>query len=141
MFIQQISVFMGNAPGRLVEILRAFERHGIDLRAYSVAETSDFGIMRLIARDPDAAMEALKREGYTAKMTDALGIIVPDRPGSTIEAFRILGEAGINVEYTYAFAMAAAQSAFILLRVDDNETAARLLREAGIRLASNADVL
>ena len=140
MFIQQISVFMGNEPGRLAEILRFLAGQGIDLRAYSVAETSDFGILRMIVRDTDATIAALREAGFTAKKNRVLGLLVPDKPGSTVEAFQLLFDAGVNVEYTYAFAMAGAGSAFVLLRVGDNDKAAQLLTQAGVRLASHADI-
>ena len=138
--IQQVSVFIENRPGRLAEILGYLAGEGIGLRAYSFAETSDFGIMRIVAQDAKAAMAALRRGGYTAKATDILGILVSDETGSSVEAFTLLGEAGINIEYTYAFSTAPGESALVLLRVDDNAKAAALLTRAGIHLAEHAEL-
>jgi len=136
MAMEQVSVFIENKPGRLAEILRYLAQQSIDLRAYSFAETSDFGIMRMLVREPDAALAALKRGGYTARKNDVLGLLVADETGSTVEAFRLLGEAGVNVEYTYAFAQGGGRDAFILLRVDDNAKAEKVLQEAGIQLVN-----
>ena len=134
MAMEQVSVFIENRPGRLAEILRFLAGQNIDLRAYSFAETSDFGIMRMLVREPDAAVAALKAGGYTARKNDVLGLLVADETGSTVEAFQRLGDAGVNVEYTYAFALGAGQGAVILLRVDDNAKAEQVLKDAGIHL-------
>jgi len=136
MAMEQVSVFIENKPGRLAEILRYLAQQNIDLRAYSFAETSDFGIMRMLVREPGSALAALKRGGYTARKNEVLGLLVPDETGSTVEAFQRLGEAGVNVEYTYAFAQGEGRDAFILLRVDDNAKAEEVLREAGMRLVN-----
>jgi len=136
MAMEQVSVFIENKPGRLAEILRYLAQQTIDLRAYSFAETSDFGILRMLVREPDAALAALKRGGYTARKNDVLGLLVADETGSTVEAFQCLGDAGINVEYTYAFALGAGQGAFILLRVDDNAKAEKILLKAGMQLVN-----
>ena len=134
--MEQVSVFIENKPGRLAEILRYLAQQKIDLRAYSFAETSDFGIMRMLVREPDAAVAALKAGGYTARKNEVLGLLVADETGSTVEAFRLLGEAGVNVEYTYAFAQGTGNDAFVLLRVDDNAKAEQVLRDAGAQLVN-----
>jgi len=135
MTIEQVYFTLDNTPGELVAVLRLFAREGIDMRAYSVAENNEYGVFRMIVRDPGAAVEALRREGIDAAVNHVLGIIVPDEIGSTVEAFQVLADAGINVRYSYAFAMAQLKKAFIVLRVNDNDRAARLLSEAGVRLA------
>lgn len=140
MSIEQVSVFLENQPGRMTEILRCLGAQGIDLRAYSFAETSDFGIMRMLVRHADSAVAALRQGGFTAKKNEVLGLIVPDETGSTVAAFELLGQAGINVEYTYAFAIAAAGQAFVLLRVDDHSRAEALLAAAGVQLAAPEDL-
>ncbi|MDR2687649.1 MAG: acetolactate synthase [Oscillospiraceae bacterium] len=134
--MEQVSVFIENKPGRLADILRYLAQQTIDLRAYSFAETSDFGIMRMLVRDTDAAVAALRRGGYTARKNDVLGLLVADETGSTVEAFQLLGEAGVNVEYTYAFALGEGKDAFILLRVDDDAKAEEVLTQAGMRLVN-----
>ena len=134
--MEQVSVFIENKPGRLAEILRYLAQQNIDLRAYSFAETSDFGIMRMLVRETDAAVAALKAGGYTARKNEVLGLLVADEMGSTVEAFERLGNAGINVEYTYAFAQGGGKDAFVLLRVDDNAKAEAVLSAAGVHLVN-----
>ncbi|MCL1823081.1 MAG: amino acid-binding protein [Oscillospiraceae bacterium] len=138
--IEQISVFLENRPGSLVEILELLAGQGIDLRAYSMAETSDYGIMRIIVHDSGAVMEALRAAGFTARKTEVLGVLIPDRPGASVETFRLLSGAGINVEYTYAFALAGSGQAVLLLRVDDNARAGAVLSGAGIALAQHREI-
>ena len=136
MAMEQVSVFIENRPGRLAEILHFMAQQNIDLRAYSFAESSDFGIMRMLVRDTDAALAALKNGGYTARKNDVLAMLVADETGSTVEAFRLLGQAGISVEYTYAFALGQGKDAIILLRVDDNDKAEKILETAKVRLVN-----
>ena len=138
--IQQVSIFMENRPGRLAGMLAYLAAQGIDMRAYSFAETSDFGIMRMLVRDAERAVAALKEGGYTATKTEVIGLLVQDETGVTVKAFEVLGEAGINVEYSYAFAMQVKGSAIILIRVDDNARAAQLLTQAGMTLARAEDL-
>jgi len=142
--IEQVYFYLDNTPGQLVEVLRMFAREGIDMRAYSVAENNDYGVFRMIVRDPGAAVAALRREGIDAAINHMLGIIAPDETGSTVEAFQVLADAGINVRYSYAFAQGSAsmipgaqgQDAFILLRVDDNAKAEKVLKDAGVHLVN-----
>jgi len=136
MAMEQVSIFIENKPGRLAEILRYLAQQNIDLRAYSFAETSDFGIMRMIVRETDKAVSALKAGGYTARKNIVLGLLVADETGSTVEAFRRLSDAGVNVEYTYAFALREGKDAFVLLRVDDNAKAEKVLAGAGVQLVN-----
>jgi len=138
--IDQVYFYLDNSPGELVEVLRLFAREGIDMRAYSVAENNEYGVFRMIVRDPGAAVAALRREGVDAAVNHVLGVIVPDETGSTVEAFQVLADAGINVRYSYAFAMAQLKKAFIVLRVNDNERAAQVLSDAGVRLAEQGEL-
>ncbi|MDR1464173.1 MAG: hypothetical protein LBJ11_02570 [Oscillospiraceae bacterium] len=140
MAIEQVSVFIENQPGRLLQILSLLAEEGIDLSAYSVAETSDFGILRIIVHDTDAAVAALKSHGFTAKKTEVLGLLIPNKTGSSVQAVELLSAAGINIEYTYAFVMPRAEEAFVLLRVEDNAPAEQLLRAAGIRTLEHGEI-
>ena len=103
MAISQISVFVENRPGRLADITAVLAKNSIDIRALSVADTSDYGILRLIVNDPKSAVEALRSEGMTASATQVLGIIIPDEPGGLARAIKVLSDAQISVEYAYAF--------------------------------------
>ena len=147
MAIQQVTVFMENRLGRLAELLAFLAREGIDLRAYSVAETPDFGVMRMIVHDSGGAVTALRGQGFPARITEVLGIVIPDQVGSAVKAVQLLTDAGISIEYTYAFALmqrdgslAPSGSAFVLLRVDDNARAEALLTEAGVKLAEHREL-
>jgi len=134
MAIDQVSIFMENHPGRLVEILDFLARRGFNLRAYSVAETPDFGILRMLVPDADAAVAALRQQGFTAQKNPVLAVLIPDEPGASVLPLRLLGQAGINIEYTYAFALGAQGGAVLLLRVDDIAGAQTVLSEVGVRL-------
>lgn len=135
MAIEQISVFLENQPGKLMEVLGFLAQQGFDLRAYTVAETPDFGILRMIVRDTAVVLAALKQHGFTAKKTQVLAVSIADEPGSSVRMLQLLHGAGINIEYTYAFALQQAQRAVMLLRVDDNAKAESILEQAGVVLA------
>jgi len=140
MTITQVSVFVENRPGRLASLLAYLAEHNIDMRAYSFAETVDFGILRLLPCNAEQTAAALRAGGYTCTQTDVLALLVDDSSGATVRAFALLAEAGINVEYSYAFALQAKNAAIVLLRVSDNTTAAQLLAQAGIAAASTQDL-
>ena len=138
--IEQISVFLENRPGSLVEVLELLGAHGVNLRAYSVAETTDYGILRLIVHEPGAVEALLKSAGYPVRKTEVLGVLISDTPGASVESFRLLHAAGINVEYSYAFALAGSGQAVLLLRVDDCARAEEALSGAGIALARHTEI-
>ena len=140
MTMEQIAIFMENRPGRMAETLAFLAERDIDMRAYTVVEENNFGVMRVLVRDADKAAAALKDGGYLVKKTEVLGLLVQDETGVTVKAFELLGEAGVNVEYSYAFAMQVKGSAIVLIRVDDNERAAKLLTQAGMTLARAEDL-
>lgn len=140
MLIQQISVFVENKRGRLCEVTKLLADHKIDIRAISIADTVDYGILRLIVDDPGKAREALRAGGYTFTLTDVLGVGVPDSPGGLNLAVETLDRAGVAVEYVYAFLNPQKETAFVILRVSDNEAAARILRENGVHLMTNDEI-
>ena len=134
MKIQQLSIFVENKSGRLAEITEALAKSGIDIRAMSVADTSDFGFLRLIVDKPQEAVAAFKEAGMTVSLTSVIAIGVHDRPGEFSKAVRILSDHGINVEYLYAFISREKGKAFVILRVDDEDKAIEILSEKGIDL-------
>lgn len=140
MAISQISVFVENRPGRLADITAVLAKNSIDIRALSVADTSDYGILRLIVNDPKSAVEALRSEGMTASATQVLGIIIPDEPGGLARAIKVLSDAQISVEYAYAFITPSVGNAYVIIRVEDNDKAAEILRGAGIELIEQDDI-
>ncbi|MBR2783982.1 MAG: ACT domain-containing protein [Firmicutes bacterium] len=138
MTIKQISVFLENRPGTLAEATDALYQGNINMRALSVADTRDFGILRFIADDEEKALAVLKEAGYATTVTDVLAAIIPDDPGSMSKVLHALAAAGVNVEYTYAFlAEKVEHGAVVVLRVDDADRAAAALAAAGIALGDD----
>lgn len=140
MAISQISVFVENRPGRLADITAVLAKNSIDIRALSVADTSDYGILRLIVNDPKSAVEALRSEGMTTSATQVLGIIIPDEPGGLARAIKVLSDAQISVEYAYAFITPSVGNAYVIIRVEDNDKASKILKGAGIELIEQDDI-
>lgn len=132
MWVKQISVFLENKSGRLAAVTRVLGENGINIRALSIADTSDFGILRLIVDDPPRAYAVLKEAGFTVSVTDVMAVEIPDTPGGLADVLDILGRAGANIEYLYAFVSKSAGNALVLFKVEDVETAARALQEKGI---------
>lgn len=137
MAIQQLSVFVENTPGSLAEITEVLAGENIDIRALSIADSSDFGILRLIVDRPEEARDALKGRGFTVSINDVIGIGVDDRPGGLSKALRLLGESGLVVEYLYAYVSRVDGLAYGILRMDDNAAAEKLLAENGFRELKN----
>ena len=140
MFIDQISIFIENRQGRMAEITKLLADGGIDIRALSIADTTDYGILRLIVNNPEKATELLKENHVTATITKVLAIAIDDKPGGLNKAITILSEKGVDVEYMYAFLNPRKDTAFVILRVADNEKAVAILKDGGIELMSNADI-
>ena len=127
MTVRQISIFLENSPGKLQELTNVLEKYSINMQALSLAETTDFGIIRLIVDDPYKASTVLKEEGYICSMTKVLAVEIPDNPGGLSGAIRALGDNGINIEYMYAFITKKKDVAYVIFRVEDNEKAIKAL--------------
>ena len=134
MTIKQLSVFVENKPGKLVEALEALSEAGIDLRALSLADTADFGILRVIVDKPDRALAVLQEAGYLVRSNNVIPVAVGDRPGGLAAVMRVLADAGVDVEYTYAFVAHSNDKAYVILRVNDNAAAIKVLSDNGITL-------
>ena len=139
MSIRQLSVFVRNEAGRLQEITDCLYENNIDIRALSIAETSEFGILRLIVDDIDKAVSALQEEGYIVRITDVIGCKLEDRPGGLAKIVKVISEIGVNMEYMYAF-LTKTDSAYLVIRVEDNEAVEKALAERGIPLLTEDDV-
>ncbi len=138
--IKQISVFVENKKGRLARITDVLGQSGIDLIALSIADTTNFGIMRCIVSDPDNAVTVLKQNGFTASMTEVIVAEVIDRPGGLAGVLKALDEAGISVEYLYSFVRTPTQNALILFRVENIEGAIKALKKCSVRLLEEKDI-
>ena len=140
MSIRQISVFVENKQGSLVKITDVLSKENIDLRAMSIADTQDFGILRLIVSDTDRAVEILKRENCIVTVTEVVGARLRNEPGALATVVRVLSDAGINMEYMYAFNGATPHHAYVVLRVDDNAKVKEMLLANGIKTISEEQV-
>lgn len=140
MAIKQLTVFVENKQGSLVSITRSLAENNVNIRALSIAETEDFGILRLIVNDEAAAEKTLADEGYLIKVTDVVGVKIGDAPGKLTAALEVLDNAGINMEYLYAFMARTEKHAYVVLRVEDNGAAEAALENAGFHLITDADV-
>jgi hypothetical protein len=140
MTIEQLSVFVENKQGKLAEVLELLGGAGIDLRALSIADTKDFGILRIIVDKPADAMKVLTDEGFLAKSNEVIPVAVGDKPGGLAAVLRLLSDGGINVEYTYAFVSHERGRAYVVLRVDDNAAAEKLLSAAGLSMLTSDEM-
>lgn len=138
--IKQISIFVENKPGRLADITAMLAKKNIDIRALSIADTTDYGILRLIVSNPEKAVEIIREEGMTVSSTNVLGIVIPDEPGGFAKAINVLANKGIGVEYAYAFITPEQGKAYIIIRVADNDVASAVLSAAGIELIEQTDI-
>jgi hypothetical protein len=134
MKVEQISIFIENKSGRLAEVTRVLGEAGVNIRALSLADTSDFGILRLIVNDREKAKQVLKERGFTVSKTEVVAVEVPDRPGGLSQILRTLDGDAINVEYMYAFVERCGENAVIIFRFDETEKAIRALLTKGFNI-------
>ncbi|MBE6609752.1 MAG: ACT domain-containing protein [Ruminococcaceae bacterium] len=140
MTLRQISVFIENKPGTMVKITEALGNVGIDIRAASLADTQDFGILRLIVDDADKAKKALTEIGCVTSVNDVIAAEVSDEPGAMTALLNQTASTGLNIEYMYAFISPKTHKVYIVLRIKDVEKAVKVLSEAGIALADESDI-
>lgn len=142
MTLNQISVFVENKPGKMQHLTQVLADHNVDMRALSLAETSDFGIVRIIVDDAYAASTMLKDEGFIHSITKVLGVAIPDQPGGLNTVLKVLGEAAINVEYMYAFlGSKCANHAYMIFHVQDAKAAVAALAVKGISCISQETLM
>ena len=140
MAVKQLSVFAENKNGSIYEITKILSAAGINIRAFSIADTQNYGILRLIVNDPRSAAMALSTEGRIVSVTDVVSVQIPDEKGGLNELLRVLTEADVSVEYLYAFVASPSSSAYVVLRVEDNEKTEALLTENGFKLLTDAEL-
>ncbi|MDR3358994.1 MAG: ACT domain-containing protein [Desulfovibrio sp.] len=141
MTIDQLSVFVENKPGHLLEITETLGGAGIDLRALSIGDTAEFGVLRLIVSEADRALAVLREAGFAVSLTQVLAVSLADTPGSLSKILRVIAGAGINVEYLYAFVTRKSGSAYVVFRVEDNAAATAILDKNGIVPVGPEDLL
>ncbi len=134
MLVKQISVFLENKSGRLADVTSILGDNNVDISALSIADTTDFGILRLIVNKPLIAEKVLKENGFTVSITDVIAISVLDEPGGLAAALKVLDNISISVEYMYAFVGKTTSEALVILRVEDPATAAEELDKNNIKV-------
>jgi hypothetical protein len=132
MQIKQISIFLENNAGRLAEVTAVIAKAGVDIRAISIADTADFGILRVIVDKPEAATEALVNAGFTTRVTDVLAVEIPDQPGSLAKVMALFKETGVNIEYLYASLEGKSDKAIVIFKVEDIAHGLKIVRDHGL---------
>ena len=140
MAIKQITLFVQNKKGTVVSVTDVLSKNDVNLRALSIAETEDFGILRLIVNDEKKAEKVLQENGYLIKVIDVLGVKIGDAPGKLTAALDVLDKANINVEYLYAFMARTEKHAYVVLRVEEMAEAEAALTNAGFKMITDADI-
>ena len=140
MAIKQLTVFIQNQKGTVASVTDILAKNNINLRALSIAETQDFGILRLIVNDEKSAEKVLSENGYLIKVIDVVGVKIGDAPGKLTAALDVLDKSDINVEYLYAFMARTEKHAYVVLRVEDNSVAEAALTAAGFKMISEGDI-
>lgn len=140
MKVEQISVFLENKSGRLAEVANVLAKAGMNIRALALADTTDFGILRLIVHDTEKAIQVLRDNGFTVGITEVVAVEVSDKPGGLAHILNIMKDSGINVEYMYAVVQKNSGNAIIIFRFDEPENAIHSLQAAGVRLLKGNEV-
>jgi len=141
MKVKQLSVFVENKPGRLASLAGTLGDAGINIMAMTMAETKEYGVVRMIVADYEAGMKALKNEGFTVKTTDILAIEVDDRPGALAKVLDSFVEHDLNVEYMYAFVAKKAGAAILVFRFEDTDRAIKALKDTHVKVLTNEEVI
>ncbi len=137
--VKQVSVFLANAQGRLYDVSHTLAQKGININGISLADTTDFGILRLIVNDPKETVKILKENNFVVELTDVIAMRVADKPGAMAEAFQLLNSAEVSVEYLYAVNKEKGENAILVLRTEQYEEACKVLSEGGIALLSEEE--
>ena len=140
MLVKQISVFLENKTGRLAEVAKILGGNSINISALSIADTTDFGILRIIVNQPENAEKILNENGFTVSCTDVIAIALPDEPGALASVLSILEKESIGIEYMYAFVGKSLNEAIVILRVEESASAVKLLQDNNVKVLSSKDV-
>ncbi len=140
MKIHQLSLFLENQPGQLLEPCRILSQAGIDIRTLTLADTENFGILRMIVSDYERAAEILKKTGYVTNTTEVVAVEVPDRPGGLVALLAALDGSGVNIEYMYAFTFGREDKAVLIFRFDKPDDAIEILQASGINVVASVEV-
>lgn len=137
--VKQVSVFLENAKGRLFEVSNTLAKNGININGISLADTTDFGILRLIVNDPYETVKVLKENSFVVELTEVIAMRIADKPGAMAQAFQLLNDAEVSVEYLYAVNKEKGVNAILVLRTEDHENACKVLSGGGIALLTEEE--
>lgn len=140
MKVKQISIFLENKSGRLAQVTKVLGEKNINIRALSLADTTDYGILRLIVNDPDTALDVLKQEGFAVRSTDVVAIQVSDHPGGLAAILKALEDLGVNIEYMYAFVGKSQENAVVVFKIQGIDLAIPVLQTNGVRLLNGDEI-
>ncbi|MFW6181245.1 MAG: ACT domain-containing protein [Spirochaetota bacterium] len=140
MGVKQISIFLENKPGRLAEVTEILTEAGINMRALTLADTADFGVLRIIVNDNRRCMEVLQQNDYIAQETDVIAVEIPDRPGGLHDVLVLLDRSHVNIEYMYVFVEKKVDNAIVIFRVDEQERAQQVLEGEDIRVLTHREI-
>ena len=140
MSIRQLSIFIENKPGRVAQVTEVIAKAKVDIRALSIADTSNFGILRLIVNKPDEAVDALKKANITVSITSVIAIGIDDSPGEFSNVARILADKGIEIEYMYAFIGRDKNRAFVILKVEQEDKASEVLKSNNVSILTTEQI-
>jgi hypothetical protein len=140
MLVKQISVFLENKSGRLAEVTRTLKDRQVDIRALYIADTTEYGILRMIVDQPEKARDVLTEAGFTVSSTQVIAIAIADRPGTLDDALETLSSGSISVDYLYAFVGRSSEDAIVIIRVENPQLALEKLHEAGVRVLDCKEV-
>lgn len=140
MSIRQLSIFIENKPGRVAQVTEVIAKAKVDIRALSIADTSNFGILRLIVNKPDEAVDALKKANITVSITSVIAIGIDDSPGEFSNVARILADKGIEIEYMYAFIGRDKNRAFVILKVEQEDKASEVLKRNNVSILTTEQI-
>lgn len=135
MKVRQLSVFIENKAGRVSEVTDVLGEKGVNIRGFSVSDTADYGILRLVVDRPDVAIEALKEHNFTLKESDVLCIKLEDEPGALAKVLKMVSDAGVNIEYVYSLI-----STYVVINVSDADSAYQLLKDKPVQLVSHDEL-
>jgi hypothetical protein len=139
MLLKQLSVFLENRPGRITQVTKVLDEIGVNISAFSIADTSEFGILRMIVDNIDAALQALKAQGFSVRTTQVVALVVPHQPGGMHQALEHVDKAGIEIEYMYAFAYNS--KAAVVIKADDTEKLVKTLSESGYQVLQEGELM
>jgi hypothetical protein len=139
MFIKQLSIFLENKGGSLGEVLKILSGENVNIASASLADTNDFGVLRVLVSDTDKAYKVLKEKGITSKVSDVIGVCVPNETGGFSKVVQLILDAGLNISYIYVLSVQN-DGANIVMKTDDQEKTVDILQKAGVKLLAQADL-